>query len=184
MLFDIKLWFKIHMNMKMYLLKSCGFYSWKCMHVHLSLVLRNVCSFLFRMLVLLFPYNPFLKYMYTILEWNSISGRKATYVGRYRITDIDSLEAATEAAGRIRLIMEAKLSPGPPISNLRLHGDNSRWHELGINVASGNFLAAKVKFSWSYELLAHLFVLNSVPWNKYQLICLVICNFQSADRLF
>ncbi|XP_020097794.1 probable amino-acid acetyltransferase NAGS1, chloroplastic isoform X2 [Ananas comosus] len=70
-------------------------------------------------------------------------GRKATYVGRYRITDIDSLEAATEAAGRIRLIMEAKLSPGPPISNLRLHGDNSRWHELGINVASGNFLAAK-----------------------------------------
>lgn len=72
------------------------------------------------------------------------SGKKAKYAGRYRITDSDSLEAAMEAAGRIRLTIEAKLSPGPPMLNLRRHGVNGRWHEICDNVASGNFLGAKV----------------------------------------
>ncbi|KAF8668584.1 hypothetical protein HU200_051756 [Digitaria exilis] len=70
-------------------------------------------------------------------------GKRAKYVGQYRITDSDSLEAAMEAAGRIRLTIEAKLSPGPPMLNLRRHGVIGRWHGLVDNVASGNFLGAK-----------------------------------------
>lgn len=70
-------------------------------------------------------------------------GGKAKYVGQYRVTDSDSLDAAMEAAGRIRLTIEAKLSPGPPMLNLRRHGDIGHRHGLVDNVASGNFLGAK-----------------------------------------
>jgi len=78
------------------------------------------------------------------LSFVNFTGKKAKYAGRYRITDSDSLDAAMEAAGRIRLTIEAKLSPGPPMLNLRRHGVNGRWHEISDNVASGNFLGAKV----------------------------------------
>ncbi|KAK6125353.1 hypothetical protein DH2020_040906 [Rehmannia glutinosa] len=67
---------------------------------------------------------------------------EAKYVGSYRITDSDSLSAAMDASGRIGVMIEAKLSPGPSLSGIRRHGDNDRWYD-GVSVATGNFLAAK-----------------------------------------
>lgn len=71
-------------------------------------------------------------------------GSEPKHVGRYRITDPKSLEAAMDAAGRIRIRLEAKLSAGPSLCSIRRHGENRRWHD-GVSVVSGNFLAAKRK---------------------------------------
>lgn len=87
------------------------------------------------------PYFP-IKHVFSLLKF--VVGKKAKYVGQYRITDKESRDAAMDAAGRIRLTIEAKLSPGPPMLNLRRHGVIGRWHGLVDNIASGNFVGAKV----------------------------------------
>ncbi|MFS7917002.1 putative amino-acid N-acetyltransferase [Helianthus anomalus] len=60
----------------------------------------------------------------------------------YRMTDPDSLKATMDLAGRIRLTIEEKLSPGPSLCGIRRHGEKRRLHS-NVGVASGNFLVAK-----------------------------------------
>lgn len=90
----------------------------------------------------------------------SFLGKEPEFVGNYRVTDADSLLAANDAAGRICTMIESKLSPGPSLTGIRRHGDNSRLHG-SVSVVSGNFLAAKVLccllvlFLFTVNLLNH-----------------------------
>ncbi|KAL0461857.1 UNVERIFIED_CONTAM: putative amino-acid acetyltransferase NAGS1, chloroplastic [Sesamum latifolium] len=72
----------------------------------------------------------------------SEKGSEPKYVGNYRITDSESLNAAMNATGKIRILIEAKLSPQPSLSGIRRHGDTLRWYD-GVSRSGNNFLAAK-----------------------------------------
>lgn len=79
------------------------------------------------------------------VDWLAfLAGFEPQYLGAYRITDDQALQAAMEAAGKIRVDIEAKLSRGPSIPILRRHGSSDRRHEVGLSISSGNFVTAKV----------------------------------------
>jgi len=77
------------------------------------------------------------------------------FVGGYRITDRPSLVAAMEAAGQVRLEVEARLSKGPSIAMVRRHermassvnANNNHalsfHHKPALQVVSGNYVMAR-----------------------------------------
>eukprot|EP00878_Enallax_costatus_P017195 GHUV01018052.1.p1 GENE.GHUV01018052.1~~GHUV01018052.1.p1 ORF type:complete len:308 (+),score=52.39 GHUV01018052.1:133-1056(+) len=72
-------------------------------------------------------------------------GGSSVFVGGYRITDANALEAAVEAAGRSRTAVEQFLSRGPSVPVFRRHakGEGEMHFGPALNVVGGNYVAAK-----------------------------------------
>ena len=67
------------------------------------------------------------------------------FLGGYRVTSAEALEAAVEAAGRSRTAAEQYLSKGPSVPVFRRHSKSDGEMHFGpaLNVVSGNYVAAK-----------------------------------------
>lgn len=96
-----------------------------------------------------------------LVNMSFVSGSQTEYVGSYRVTDSDSLSAVMDVSGRVRTMIEVKLSPGPSLSGIHRHGDKDRLYN-GVRVASGNFLAAKVRTCCPNHHYAFLFLRGSM----------------------
>lgn len=72
-------------------------------------------------------------------------GKEVVYIKGYRVTDEVTLEAAIEAAGKTRTMVEQFLSRGPSVPVIRRHAKSDTEMHFGpaIRVVSGNYVAAK-----------------------------------------
>jgi len=78
-----------------------------------------------------------------INELLKVQGKDPQFHAGYRVTDEETMNLATLAAGMVRTTVEAQLSRGSAVPVLRRHGNNNRNHGPAVKVVSGNFITAK-----------------------------------------
>lgn len=82
---------------------------------------------------------------YQIEELMRLRQRSSVFVDGYRVTDRAAMRASMEAAGQVRIQVEARLSKGPSVAMVRRHEKTSgqMHYASAIKVVGGNFVAAK-----------------------------------------
>ncbi|CAG9466154.1 unnamed protein product [Pedinophyceae sp. YPF-701] len=110
-------------------------------------------------------------------------GVQAKFVNGYRVTDRESLVAAMEAAGQVRLEVEARLSRGPSVAMIRRHEKSSHHrvhYKPALRVASGNYVMAKrrgIVDGVNYEHTGEVrFVCEDLIQQQMDQDCVVILN--------
>lgn len=76
---------------------------------------------------------------------NRLRNRSSVFVDGYRVTDRAAMRASMEAAGQVRISVEARLSKGPSIAMIRRHEKTGGQvhYAPAIRVVGGNFVTAK-----------------------------------------